>query len=200
MHISPSTNACGRAVALWLVAAVAVPASLLWQRGPVGSAVVLEAPPADQWHTEQVVRGGGYGLVWGQVRDPDAYGEGLRERVMTQVAVWWDDTGAMHTVDGGQVARDGFTFHLVYVDGYDPATGDLRCLGACLEWLDWFDLNALLVDAEPWNGPRWVTVRVPAAAPAFPADFNRDGLVDTRDVAAFLNTWTPQSRGAGGDR
>jgi hypothetical protein len=176
------------ALALCVAAFVGVPDAL-------PTAVVLESPSAELWHAEQVVRGQGYGLAWGQERAQDAYLGGLRDRVMGQTAVWWDESGGRHVVSPTPVEREGFTFRLVYARSYDPATGDLFCLGACLEWLDWFDENALIAESEPWNGPRWSTVRVQAAAPAFPADFNRDGTVDTRDVAAFLNVWTPQSRG-----
>ena len=147
---------------------------------------------------------------WRDAGDPDA-SEGVRlHDTYLAGSAWGENTGWLGLGDGSPA--DGHTY--ANLDGadcgvnLDPDTGMLSGM-AWAENVGWInfsggaladppqparlDLDAYRLRGFAWGeNIGWINLDHETHYAAFycPADFNRDTLVDTRDVLAYLNAWT----------
>jgi hypothetical protein len=128
--------------------------------------------------------GGSYGPI-PAIRN----GYGVDERDIH--ACYWLYDGSIHAIDTF-TDDDGNLWWPNWVSDIDPWSGRIR-----VEWVcDAF--AQARVDAVPnfpidYDGPRYMTTFMYVPEAARPADFNGDGVVDTKDFTAFLNAWNAAS-------
>ena len=135
-------------------------------------------------HTHRII----YGRVCG-----DPYWDLAQDE-----AVYWDLAKKPHLVRAlVPTDEDGFLvvgewhFLLNSVESFEPHTGTLYVIATCMEWWQWRKDN--LGHDAVWDGPkrRLFEITDPSLQERS-ADFNGDGIVDTRDQVEFLRAWSAQ--------
>lgn len=112
-------------------------------------------------------------------------------------AIWWDRDQAAHELRTMPVGRDGYTWLPMVIMGFDAQSGTFMAQEFCVEYRDWQILHAQDKRGDGWAGPRYEDVADARPELALSADFNLDGVVDTRDYVAFGRAWAAQRVGAG---
>ena len=107
-------------------------------------------------------------------------------------AVYWDRDQAAHELRETPVERGGYHWLPMVVMDFDAQSGTFAAQEFCLEYRDWAVLHPDEKRGDGWVGPRYGDVADARPELALSADFNGDGVVDTRDYVAFGRAWAAQ--------
>lgn len=161
-----------------------LPAAAVQPEGMAGLPVSVPiefAPGFEPW--QHVIEPPSGGVMLG------CYGDDV-SRPWSMHPCWWDlPTGELHELSTEPLEIGGFRFVPVRpLPGVDSATGAVRCVAACVEWVAWMDAG----EPGEFDGPRWAVVILLVPEFVRSADFDGDLVVDTRDYLAFLSAWSSQ--------